>query len=58
MASYNIKDLIAVKQTKDVLDESQIKWLVNEIVNKNIHDAQIGALLMAIYLQGKFRQRF
>ena len=58
MASYNIKDLIAIKQTKDVLDESQIKWLVKEIVNKNIHDAQIGALLMVIYLQGKFRQRF
>ena len=55
MATYNIKDLIAIKQTKNVLDENQIKWLVNEIVNKNIHDAQIGALLMAIYLQGKFR---
>ena len=56
MTSYNIKELIAIKQRADVLEEGQIKWLVKEIVGKNIHDAQIGALLMAIYLQGKLTE--
>ena len=56
MASYNIKELIATKQEADVLDEGQIKWLVKEKVDKNIHDAQIGALLMAIYLQDKLTE--
>lgn len=56
MASYNIKELIATKQRAGVLEEGQIKWLVKEIVRKNIHDAQIGALLMAIYLQGKLKK--
>ena len=53
MASISIPELIAIKQHSDILSKEQIEWFIDELMKGNIHDAQLGAMLMAIFLQGK-----
>lgn len=52
MATHTISELIQLKQRSDVFTPDQIQWWIDEILNGNVHDAQIGALLMAIFLNG------
>jgi len=56
MASYNIGELIATKRNADVLSDDQIKWFIQQVMQKKLHDAQIGAFLMAVFLKGMTRE--
>lgn len=46
----NIIDIILKKKNKEELNELEIKYVVENYVNKNIKDYQMSALLMAIVL--------
>tara|TARA_B100001115_G_C15846386_1_gene426682 strand:+ start:1299 stop:2609 length:1311 start_codon:yes stop_codon:yes gene_type:complete len=47
-----IQDLIAKKRDAKILTNSELKYVVTEICEGTIQQEQIGALLMAIYLNG------
>ncbi len=48
----NIKEIIAKKRDKHVLNTEEINFFINEYTNNNITDYQAAALIMAIYLNG------
>lgn len=47
-----IQDLIAKKRDGDILTDIELNYIISEICDGNIQQEQIGALLMAIYLNG------
>ena len=47
-----ISELIALKRDGKELTDEQIKYIVNSISNSNIQSEQIGAFLMATYING------
>ena len=53
---HDIQEILAIKQRGEELTGEQIKWCIQAVVNKQIADVQIGALLMAIFLKGKLRE--
>ncbi|XP_057313478.1 thymidine phosphorylase-like isoform X1 [Hydractinia symbiolongicarpus] len=56
MSAYNFPGLIAQKQNAEILSKEEIQWFVSQVCNKSAHDAQIGAMLMAIFLKGMTRE--
>ncbi len=48
----NIIDIIAKKKDKLKLNENEIKFVIDSYVKEKISDAQMSALLMAIYING------
>ena len=50
--ALNVPNVIERKRNGDELEDSEINFLIKSIVGKDIHAAQLGAMLMAIYLKG------
>ena len=50
--SLTFPELISIKQRAGILEAHHIEWFVKEVSTGNAHQAQIGAMLMAIFLQG------
>ena len=48
----NIIDIIVKKKNREILNEEEIKYVVENFVNGNIKDYQMSALLMAITING------
>ncbi len=48
----NIKEIIAKKRDKQILDKQEIEYFITEYTNGNITDYQAAALIMAIYING------
>ena len=48
----NIKEIIAKKRDKQVLDKQEIEYFITEYTSGNITDYQAAALIMAIYING------
>ncbi|XP_075234939.1 thymidine phosphorylase-like isoform X3 [Lycorma delicatula] len=48
----HITELLKKKRNGKELNESEIKYFVNNTVNGNIQESQIGAMLMAIFIRG------
>lgn len=49
---FTIPGIIARKRDGKELSDDETKFLVKAIADRDIHDAQLGAILMAIYLKG------
>lgn len=45
-------DLIIKKRNGEELNEEEIKYFINSIINKDVPDYQVSSLLMAIYFNG------
>lgn len=52
MAEFRVSDLIATKRDGHALTREQIAFFATQVAMGEITDSQIGAILMAIYLQG------
>jgi pyrimidine-nucleoside phosphorylase len=52
VGKVNVLDVIAKKVKKEMLDEAEIEYLVKGFVENRIHDVQMAAFLMAIYING------
>lgn len=50
--NFNIPGIIERKREGEELSEHETNFLVKAIADKEIHAAQLGAVLMAIYLKG------
>lgn len=50
--SYRYPDIIEVKRDGGTLTASQIKHFIQGIVEGEVHGSQLGAMLMAIFLNG------
>ncbi|XP_066923346.1 thymidine phosphorylase-like [Clytia hemisphaerica] len=48
----SIQELIALKQNAEIFTEEQINAFIDQLLNGSLHDAQIGAFLMAVFLKG------
>lgn len=56
-SQHRISDLIVLKRDGDVLSEDQIEFFIRNVISEDgISEAQIGAMLMAIYLKGMTRE--
>ena len=56
-SEHRISDLISLKRDGDVLSKDQIEFFIQNVVSKGeISEAQMGAMLMAIYLKGMTRE--
>ncbi|XP_065668395.1 thymidine phosphorylase isoform X2 [Hydra vulgaris] len=51
-SSFSFSNVIALKQNSNPLTRDQIQWIIDSIIGKKFHDAQIGAFLMAVFLKG------
>lgn len=49
---HSISELIALKQNAECFTEEQIQFFIDELLKGSLHDAQIGAFLMAVFLKG------
>lgn len=50
--AFSIYNIIQKKRDKETLSTEEIKWVINSLLNGEIEDYQMSALLMAIYLNG------
>ena len=49
-------ELIGIKRDGDELTKEQVKMFIDGVMKRNIHDSQLGSMLMAICLKGMNRQ--
>ena len=50
--SFNIPSIIETKRNGQVMTNEQIDFVVKHIADKTLHPVQLGAFLMAVYLNG------
>ena len=50
--SFTIPSIIESKRDGEVLTDTRINFIVEQIATKKIHPVQLGAFLMAVYLKG------
>ena len=50
--SFRYPDIIGIKRDGSSLTIEQIKHFIRGVVNGDVHDSQLGAMLMAIFLNG------
>ena len=47
-----VPDLIALKRDGNELRQEHIQHFIDGLMRKDVHDSQLGAMLMAMYLKG------
>ena len=50
--SFRYPDLIGIKRDGGSLTREQVKHFIDGVVSQDVHDSQLGAMLMAIFFNG------
>ena len=49
MAHYSMYEIIDKKKNGEVLTKEEMRWVIDSLMNKTIHDYQMTAFLMASF---------
>ena len=52
MAHYSMYEIIDKKKNGEVLTKEEMRWVIDSLMNKTIHDYQMTAFLMASFIKG------
>lgn len=52
MTHYSMYEIIDKKKNGELLTKDEIRWVIDSLMNKSIHDYQMSAFLMACFLKG------
>ncbi len=50
--SYSMYEILDKKKNGGELDREEFRWVIDGLMNKKVHDYQMSALLMAMFIKG------
>lgn len=56
MQNFNAYELIDKKKQGHSLSKDEIKWFIKSLMDKSVHDYQMSAMLMAMFLKGMSKE--